>query len=113
MDLWTRMMNCFTKVCVESTIVFVLKPQELNKPAPKPQPPRGFALRLRRGRAVQSKSAGREANAPEGLAFASLGLPCFLLASGRRRQKTGNQAAQKKQRRRFTSPCHAAKPLQK
>jgi hypothetical protein len=34
------------------------------------------------------KSAGREANAPQGLAFALLGLHCFLLASGRRRQKT-------------------------
>jgi hypothetical protein len=54
------------------------------------------------------KSAGREANAPpvpQGLAFALLGLPCFLLASGRRRQKTGKQIAQKKQRKRFISPC--------
>jgi hypothetical protein len=41
------------------------------------------------------KSAGHEANAPQGLAFASLGLPCFLLASGRRRKKTGKQTAKK------------------
>jgi hypothetical protein len=44
------MMNFFTGVCVESewgASIFILKPQELSKPAPKPQPPRGFALRLR------------------------------------------------------------------
>jgi hypothetical protein len=61
MDLRTRMMNYFTEVRVESFIYFILKPQELSKPAPKPQPPRGFALRLRRpGSSIEIRGAGGE-----------------------------------------------------
>jgi hypothetical protein len=88
------MMNCFAEVCVGGFIVFFPAPK---KAAPKPPPPRGFALR-KGGRAVKSKSAGWEANASQELALASLGLSCFLLASGRRRQKTGKQTAQKKKK---------------
>jgi hypothetical protein len=94
MDLWTRMANYFTEVCVKSFIFCYFEAPGAKQTSPKApascQPPRGFALRLKRpgssGRTVQSKSAGREANAPQGLAFALLGLPCFLLASGRSRK---------------------------
>jgi hypothetical protein len=59
--LWTRMMNYFTEVCVENFIYFILKPQELSKPAPKPQPPRGFALRLKRpDGSIEIRRAGGE-----------------------------------------------------
>jgi hypothetical protein len=59
------MMNCFTEVCVESANVqfnfLILKPQELSKPAPKPRPPRGFALRLKRpGGSIEIRGAGGE-----------------------------------------------------
>jgi hypothetical protein len=52
MDLWTRMMNYLTEVCVEmSFIYFILKPQ----------PPRGFALRLKRpGGSIEIRGAGGE-----------------------------------------------------
>jgi hypothetical protein len=60
------MMNCFTEVCVESANLqfnfLILKPQELiSKPAPKPRPPRGFALRLKRpGGSIEIHGAGGE-----------------------------------------------------
>jgi hypothetical protein len=63
MDLWTRMLNYFTEVCVESSIFFILKPQELSKPAPKPQPPgdslSGWWLK-RPGGSIEIRGAGGE-----------------------------------------------------
>jgi hypothetical protein len=99
------MMNYFTEVCVESSNCFILKPPgAISKPAPKPpkpQPPRGFALRLKRtGGPIEIRGAGGERATGTCLCvIALLGLPCFLLASGRRRKKTGKQTAQKKEKK--------------
>jgi hypothetical protein len=73
MDLRTRMLNCHQTVLPKSVWVWG---------AP-------FVSCFEAPGAKQTKSTGREANTPQGqgLAFASLGLPCFLLASGRRRKK--------------------------
>jgi hypothetical protein len=119
------MTNHFTGVCVGSSSFFILKPQEpgaIDKQtsSSKLQSPSRpgdslFGLRLKRPAGAvrvkcQSKPAGREANAPQpqGLAFALLGLPCFLLASGRRRQKTGKQTAQKNKESAFYRPVALA-----
>jgi hypothetical protein len=80
-DLWTRMMNYFTEVRVESFNCFVLKPQELSKPASKPQPPRGYALRLKRpGGPIKIRGAGGErATRHRDLLLCCSGCPVFCL----------------------------------
>jgi hypothetical protein len=120
MGLWTRMANYFMEVCEESFILFILKPQELSKPAPKPQPqgqpPRGFALRLKwPGGSIEIEirgggTGGERATGAVLLCCSGCPLPCFLLASGRRRQtqtpknrKTDRQKKRKKER--LASPC--------
>jgi hypothetical protein len=94
------MVNCLTEVCVASSNFFILKPQELSKPAPKPQPPQGFALQLKRpGGSIEIRGAGGEH--ATGTCFcvarAALFFAC-VRPPPPKTKKTGKQTAQKKQR---------------
>jgi hypothetical protein len=87
-------------VALESTNFFILKPpgatdKQTSSKAPA-APRRGMAPST-----IEIRGAGGEHATGTCLCvIALLGLPCFFLrqASGRRRQKTGKQAAQKKEK---------------
>jgi hypothetical protein len=82
MDLWTRITNCFTEVCVESYILFILKPQ----------PPQGFALRSPAAAAAVCRAY-------------------FLLAPGRRRRKKKQENSENRPRKKTKKALYIALAL--